>query len=77
MEKHDGLTKLKSVVDQQAHEHQFAVTYKDRKFIHIFVTATNNYNIHTSKELTVYCWLCLTEKQCFHFYFTYKTIDLN
>ena len=43
----------------------------------VYIHFLNNYNIHTFKELTVYCWLCWTEKQCSQFYFMYKTIHLN
>ena len=57
MEKHDVLAKLKSIIDKQAHEHQFAVTYKDRKYVHKFVTTINNNCDWLSKTLhaSVFC----------------------
>ena len=41
------------------HEYQFAVTYKDRKHINMFVTT--QFNIRTCKELHLQ-WLSCTEK---------------
>ena len=48
-----------------------------RQTTHAHATYTKYSYIATFKEITLYCWLSWTEKQCSQFYFIYRTIHLS